>query len=74
MKKEIRVKFDYRDGDAKKAPVKTYDKPIEFPETCPVSFFAVAQFATHVHWEEKRALKARIEELEKQLEAKNEKN
>jgi hypothetical protein len=65
MKKQIIATFEYQ--DEQNGPIKTYSKPIKFPEKPPMAFHAIHQFSTHVHWVEKNALRARIEELEKAL-------
>lgn len=63
MKKQVICEFEYRDGQAPDE-VKVYRAPVTFPKTAPVAFHAVNQWGYHVYWEEKKALKARIEELE----------
>ena len=66
MKKQLMVTFDYRERG--EDDLKTYSKPIEFPDEPPIAFLALYQMATHVHWAQKNVLKARIEKLENALE------
>lgn len=63
--KSIRVRFEYLSEKG----LQNYDEEIDFPEQPPVAFHAMCQMGYHVLWAEKMALKARIEELEAELQS-----
>jgi hypothetical protein len=65
MKKQVMVCFEYENEDG----LKKYEKAVEFPDEAPVPFSALCAFGYYVFWQEKLALKARIEELEAKLDA-----
>lgn len=67
--KPIVCEFEYQDGNGGKdhGKIKVYRHEIKFPEAAPIAFHAVCQWGYEVFHQEKLALKARIEELEAEL-------
>lgn len=68
MIKPVRVQFTYREQQPNGEIIeKTINEEIEFPDSPPMPFHAFYTLAYRRHWEEKRALNKRIEELEHEL-------